>query len=51
MSLADRTQEIQGIDNDVKAKFSQYNQTKSNLVAAERRRTYAPTLSPPVMPH
>ncbi|KAF2679965.1 vacuolar ATP synthase subunit C [Lentithecium fluviatile CBS 122367] len=31
--------EIQGIDNDVKAKFAQYNQTKSNLAAAERRRT------------
>jgi V-type H+-transporting ATPase subunit C len=32
-------QEVQGIDNDVKAKFSQYNQTKTNLAAAERRRT------------
>jgi hypothetical protein len=32
-------QEIQGIDNDVKAKFSQYNQTKSALQAAERKRT------------
>jgi V-type H+-transporting ATPase subunit C len=32
-------QEIQGIDNDVKAKFSQYNQTKSALAAAERKRT------------
>ncbi|KAH8727680.1 hypothetical protein GQ44DRAFT_703622 [Phaeosphaeriaceae sp. PMI808] len=31
--------EIQGIDNDVKSKFSQYNQTKSALVAAERKRT------------
>jgi V-type H+-transporting ATPase subunit C len=33
------TQEIQGIDNDVKSKFSQYNQTKSALQAAERKRT------------
>lgn len=32
-------QEIQGIDNDVKSKFSQYNQTKSALQAAERKRT------------
>ncbi|KAI8936177.1 hypothetical protein NX059_006610 [Plenodomus lindquistii] len=31
--------EIQGIDNDVKSKFSQYNQTKSALGAAERKRT------------
>ncbi|KAF2256064.1 vacuolar ATP synthase subunit C [Trematosphaeria pertusa] len=31
--------EIVGIDNDVKAKFSQYNQTKTSLAAAERRRT------------
>ncbi|OAL50441.1 ATPase, V1 complex, subunit C [Pyrenochaeta sp. DS3sAY3a] len=31
--------EIQGIDNDVKAKFSQYNQTKGALAAAERKRT------------
>ncbi|KAF1347241.1 vacuolar ATP synthase subunit C [Lizonia empirigonia] len=31
--------EIQGIDNDVKAKFSQYNQTKSALAAAERKKT------------
>jgi hypothetical protein len=33
------TQEIQGIDNDVKSKFSQYNQTKGALAAAERKRT------------
>jgi V-type H+-transporting ATPase subunit C len=32
-------QEIQGIDNDVKAKFSQYNQTKGALATAERKRT------------
>jgi hypothetical protein len=32
-------QEIQGIDNDVKSKFSQYNQTKGALQAAERKRT------------
>ncbi|KAL6708393.1 Vacuolar ATP synthase subunit C [Coniothyrium glycines] len=31
--------ELQGIDNDVKAKFSQYNQTKGALAAAERKRT------------
>ncbi|KAF2636964.1 ATPase, V1 complex, subunit C [Massarina eburnea CBS 473.64] len=31
--------EIAGIDNDVKAKFQQYNQTKTNLAASERRRT------------
>ncbi|KAF2800875.1 ATPase, V1 complex, subunit C [Melanomma pulvis-pyrius CBS 109.77] len=31
--------EIQGIDNDVKAKFSQYNQTKTNLIASQRRQT------------
>jgi V-type H+-transporting ATPase subunit C len=32
-------QELQGIDNDVKSKISQYNQTKSALAAAERKRT------------
>lgn len=32
-------QEIQGIDNDVKAKFSQYNQTKGALAAAQRKQT------------
>ncbi|KAH3952758.1 V-type proton ATPase subunit C [Parastagonospora nodorum] len=31
--------ELQGIDNDVKAKISQYNQTKGALAAAERKRT------------
>ncbi|KAF1965546.1 ATPase, V1 complex, subunit C [Bimuria novae-zelandiae CBS 107.79] len=31
--------EIAGIDNDVKAKFSQYNTTKTNLAAAERKQT------------
>jgi len=31
--------DVQGIDNDVKAKFSQYNQTKSALAAAERKKT------------
>lgn len=28
-----------GIDNDIKAKFSQYNTTKTNLAQAERKRT------------
>jgi V-type H+-transporting ATPase subunit C len=32
-------QEIQGVDNDVKSKMSQYNQTKGALQAAERKRT------------
>lgn len=32
-------QEINGIDNDVKAKFSQYNQIKTNLTASQRRQT------------
>jgi hypothetical protein len=32
-------QELAGIDNDVKAKLSQYNQTKGALAAAERKRT------------
>jgi hypothetical protein len=32
-------QELQGIDNDVKAKISQYNQTKGALAAAERKRS------------
>ncbi|KAH7414524.1 hypothetical protein DE146DRAFT_674075 [Phaeosphaeria sp. MPI-PUGE-AT-0046c] len=31
--------ELQGIDNDVKSKISQYNQTKGALAAAERKRT------------
>lgn len=31
--------EVAGIDNDVKAKYSQYNATKTNLAAAERKRT------------
>ncbi|CAG5157167.1 uncharacterized protein ALTATR162_LOCUS4959 [Alternaria atra] len=31
--------EIQGVDNDVKSKMSQYNQTKGALQAAERKRT------------
>lgn len=35
--------EIAGIDNDVKAKFNQYNQTKTNLAASQRRQTCVPT--------
>ncbi|KAF2260830.1 vacuolar ATP synthase subunit C [Lojkania enalia] len=31
--------EITGIDNDVKAKFNQYNQVKTNLAASQRRQT------------
>ncbi|KAH7114435.1 vacuolar ATP synthase subunit C [Dendryphion nanum] len=31
--------EVAGIDNDVKAKFSQYNQVRSNLVASQRKQT------------
>ncbi|KAF2869665.1 vacuolar ATP synthase subunit C [Massariosphaeria phaeospora] len=31
--------EIAGIDNDVKAKYNQYNQTKTSLVASQRRQT------------
>lgn len=31
--------EVAGIDNDVKAKFSQYSTTKTNLAQAERKRT------------
>lgn len=31
-----------GIDNDVKAKFNQYNSVKTNLAASQRRQTYAP---------
>ncbi|KAF1817494.1 ATPase, V1 complex, subunit C [Eremomyces bilateralis CBS 781.70] len=31
--------EVAGIDNDVKSKFSQYNQVKSTLTASQRRQT------------
>jgi V-type H+-transporting ATPase subunit C len=31
--------EIVGIDNDVKTKFNQYNQVKTNLAASQRRQT------------
>ncbi|KAF2726711.1 vacuolar ATP synthase subunit C [Polyplosphaeria fusca] len=31
--------EISGIDNDVKAKFQQYNQVKTNLAASQRKQT------------
>ncbi|KAF2189821.1 vacuolar ATP synthase subunit C [Zopfia rhizophila CBS 207.26] len=31
--------EVAGIDNDVKAKFNQYNQVKTNLAASQRRQT------------
>ncbi|ORX99028.1 vacuolar ATP synthase subunit C [Clohesyomyces aquaticus] len=31
--------EVAGIDNDVKAKFSQYNQVKTNLAASQRKQT------------
>jgi len=31
--------DIAGIDNDVKAKFNQYNQVKTNLAASQRRQT------------
>lgn len=32
-------QELAGIDNDVKGKFNQYNQVKTNLAASQRRQT------------
>jgi V-type H+-transporting ATPase subunit C len=32
--------DLQTIDNDVKAKFQQYNQVKANLLALQRRQTY-----------
>jgi hypothetical protein len=34
--------ELQNIDNDVKAKFVQYTNVKSNLAALQRRQTYVP---------
>jgi len=37
---ADSTkQELVGVDNDVKSKFSQYNNTKNNLATAQRKQT------------
>ncbi|KAH8905340.1 ATPase, V1 complex, subunit C [Coniochaeta sp. PMI_546] len=33
------TKELQNIDNDVKAKFNQYNAVKSNLAALQRKQT------------
>jgi V-type H+-transporting ATPase subunit C len=32
-------QEVGAIENDVKAKFNQYTQTKTNLAASQRRQT------------
>ena len=32
--------ELQNTDNDVKAKFAQYNAVKTNLAALQRRQTY-----------
>ena len=31
--------ELAGLDNDVRAKFAQYNGTKNNLLAAQRKQT------------
>jgi len=36
---ADHPQELNAIDNDVKSKFAQYNQIKTNLTASQRRQT------------
>ena len=38
--------EIQNIDNDVKAKFNQYNTVKTNLAALQRKQTYVPNGCP-----
>ncbi|KAB5551164.1 hypothetical protein GE09DRAFT_1174195 [Coniochaeta sp. 2T2.1] len=37
--LENLTKELQNIDNDVKAKFNQYNAVKSNLAALQRKQT------------
>ncbi|KAF4630109.1 hypothetical protein G7Y89_g8040 [Cudoniella acicularis] len=42
--------ELASIDNDVKAKFTQYNQVKTNLIALQRRQTSYETISPMVVP-
>lgn len=34
-------QELLSIDNDVKSKYSQYNQVKTNLTTLQRKQTYA----------
>jgi V-type H+-transporting ATPase subunit C len=34
-------QEMAGIDNDIKTKYGQYNQAKTNLSALQRRQEYA----------
>ena len=37
------SQEVNGIGNDVKAKFNQYNSTKTNLTVSQRKQTYVST--------
>lgn len=39
MLITPAYQELQNIDNDVKAKFNQYNAVKSNLAALQRKQT------------
>ena len=38
-----RPQEITSIDNDVKTKYNQYNQVKTNLSQLQKKQTYAPS--------
>lgn len=35
------SQEVTSIDNDVKSKYNQYNQVKTNLTSLQKRQTYA----------
>jgi V-type H+-transporting ATPase subunit C len=37
--MPDHPQEISSIDNDVKGKYDQYNQCKTNLTALKRKQT------------
>ena len=37
--LSNPAQEIENTDNDVKAKFNQYNSIKTNLASLQRRQT------------
>ena len=48
------SQELVTIDNDVKGKFNQYNQVKTNFATLQRKQTYdipAPTSLPTLYSH
>lgn len=39
VSLSNRAQEAASIDNDIRSKYSQYNQVKNTLSSLQRKQT------------